>query len=234
MEEVLRFLKTYESWIYLLLAFVAFFALRRMFSALQELRSAVFGLERESAQRKFNASLSVFSFLVLLAAAEFLLTSIVFPDFPNVQALATPTVDLFVTPTATLGTFAIETAVPESGGIPTLSVSSSRDGCVPSQIEWTFPQSGDTIQGSVTLQGTISVPNLGFYKYEYSQQGSNLWMTIAAGDQIIVNQPLGGEGGGQWDTSSVLPGDYLLRLVVTDNVNNVFPACEIPVRIAAP
>lgn len=234
MEEVLRFLKIYEPWIYLLLAFAAIFVLRRMFSALQELRTAVFGLERESAQRKFNASLSIFSFLVLLAAAEFLLASIVFPDFPNVQALATPTVELLVTPTATLGTFAIETAVPESGGIPTLNVSTSRDGCIPGQVEWTFPRSGDTIKGNVTLQGTISLPNLGFYKYEYSQQGSDLWTTIAAGDRIIIDQPLGGEGGGQWDTSSLLPGDYLLRLVVTDNVNNVFPACVIPVRIAAP
>ncbi|MEN4011163.1 MAG: hypothetical protein AB1453_13750 [Chloroflexota bacterium] len=235
MDEVLRFLKTYETWIYLLLAFAAFFTLRRLFSALSELRTAVFGLEKESAQRKFNASLSVFAFLLLLAAAEFVLTSIVFPDFPNAQTLATPTVELLLTPTATLGTFAIETAVPENGGLPALSVRSNEDGCVPGQIEWTSPQPGDTLQGSVTLRATISVPNLGFYKYEYNQQGSDLWVTIAAGDVIIIDQPLGGgEGGGQWNTASLLPGDYFLRLVVTDNVNNVFPACTIPVRIAAP
>jgi len=78
------------------------------------------------------------------------------------------------------------------------------------------------------------VPNLGFYKYVYNDLTSNLWVTIAAGDRVIVDQPLGGEGSGQWDTTTLTPGDYRLRLVVTDNVNNVFPACVIPVRISAP
>ncbi len=109
MEEVLRFLKTYEPWIYLLLAGTGLFAMRRMLSALQELRMAVFGLEKESAQRRFRSSLSIFVFVLLLGAAEFVLTAIVFPDFPNVQAVATPTADLLVTPTVTLPSLAVET-----------------------------------------------------------------------------------------------------------------------------
>ncbi|MFN7036342.1 MAG: hypothetical protein ACK4SN_08245, partial [Bellilinea sp.] len=121
----------------------------------------------------------------------------------------------------------------EQIGIPTLDVT-NQDGCIPGVIEWTFPKAGETLKGVVTLRGTVSVPNLGFYKYEYSEPASGLWVTIAAGDRVIVDQPLGGEGSGQWDTSMLTPGDYRLRLVVTDNVNNVFPACVIPVRISAP
>ena len=54
------------------------------------------------------------------------------------------------------------------------------------------------------------------------------------GRLVIVDQPLGGSGSGTWDTSQLVPGDYLLRLVVTDNVNNLFPACVISVRVVAP
>lgn len=233
MEEVLRFLKTFEPWIYLILAGTGFFAMRRMLAALQELRTAVFGLEKESAQRRFRSSLSIFLFVLLLGASEFVLTAVVFPDFPNVQAMATPTADLLATPTATLSPVLVETPQAEAMGIPTLDVT-DQDGCIPGVIEWTFPKAGETLKGLVTLRGTVSVPNLGFYKYEYSEQTSNLWVTIAAGDRVIVDQPLGGEGSGQWDTSTLTPGDYRVRLVVTDNVNNVFPACVIPVRISAP
>jgi hypothetical protein len=36
---------------------------------------------------------------------------------------------------------------------------------------------------------------------------------------------------GQWDTTSVPPGDYQLRLVVTDNQGQALPACVISVRV---
>jgi len=36
---------------------------------------------------------------------------------------------------------------------------------------------------------------------------------------------------GLWNTSQVIPGDYLLRLVVLDNDNNEYPACIVSVRV---
>ena len=232
MEEVLRFLKTYDLWIYLLLGGAALLALRKLIISWQEWRASVFGLEKESAQRKIAAALSVFILLGLFGTAEFVMTSIIYPDFPNTQTLATPTLELLVTPTTTLSPLVAVTSTPQ-GGIPTVEVGSN-EGCVAGQIDWSYPEGGDTLRGEVILSGTVSVPNLGFYKYEYSQSGSGLWVPIAAGDQTIIDQPLGGDGSGQWDTTQLVPGDYLLRLVVTDNVNNVFPACVVAVRIAAP
>ena len=64
--------------------------------------------------------------------------------------------------------------------------------------------------------------------------GTDIWTPIAAGTSSIFEGPLGGEGSGVWDTSQLEPGDYRLRLVVVDNVNNVYPPCVISVRIAAP
>lgn len=231
MDDILRFLKYAEPWIYILLTFAGLLTLRRVIKSWQEWQSSLYGLEKESAQRRFTASLSILILLFLLGVAEFATASIVFPDFPRAQAMATATIELLITPTLT--------ALPETMSTPTVETAAEpvepvEEGCVAGQIEWIFPTSGAQLQGEVELRGTVSVPNLGFYKYEYNQSGTDVWVTIAAGDRPIVDQPLGGDGSGQWDTSQLVPGDYRLRLVVTDNVNNVFPACIIPVRILAP
>lgn len=110
---------------------------------------------------------------------------------------------------------------------PTAVLTSMPEGCTPGQIEWSFPKAGDQVSATVELKGTINVPNLGFYKYEYAKSGEEIWNTIAAGKQPKVDGQIG-----FWNTSLLEPGDYLLRLVVADNENNLFPACKIPVRIA--
>ena len=232
MEEVLRFLKTYEIPIYIIIGVGALWILRKMAVAWRELRSSLFGLERENAQRRFSSGLTGFAFMVLFAISEFILVSIVYPDFPNTQTLPTPTLQILATPTVTLQPAAVTTPTVEETA-PTLEASEP-GGCVPGQIAWTFPEAGATIQGEVILRGTVNVPNLGFYQYEYTQPGATLWTTIAAGKSPITDQPLGGEGSGRWDTSELVPGDYLLRLVVRDNANNIFPACVLNIRIIAP
>jgi hypothetical protein len=232
MEEVLRFLKNLEIPIYAILGLAALFAVRGMVNAWRELRSSIFGLERENAQRRFNGNLTSFGFLLLFAIAEFIMVSIVYPDYPNTQTLPTNTLQLLTTPTGTLQSLAVETSAGETL-VPTLDVS-IQEGCVPGQIEWTYPANGETLQGEVILRGTVNIPNLGFYQYEFSQQGSPNWTTIAAGEQPITDQPMGGEGSGRWDTSLLTPGDYQLRLVVRDNANNIFPACVVNIRIIAP
>lgn len=232
MEEVLRFLKSYEIAIYIILGLAALWMLRKMAGAWRELRSSLFGLERENAQRRFNSFLTVFAFVLLFAITEFIMVSIVYPDYPNTQVLPTPTLQLLATPTSTLQP--IQDTTPTTGEVtPTVDIS-TEGGCVPGQVEWTYPAAGETLQGEVELRGTVNVPNLGFYQFEYSQPGSATWTTIAAGETPIIDQPMGGEGSGRWDTSSLTPGDYLLRLVVRDNANNLFPACTIDVRIIAP
>ena len=56
-----------------------------------------------------------------------------------------------------------------------------------------------------------------------------MWSTIAAGNTNIVNNILG-----NWDTTLLVPGDYLLRLVVADSQNQLLPACVVSVRVIAP
>jgi hypothetical protein len=37
-----------------------------------------------------------------------------------------------------------------------------------------------------------------------------------------------------WDTSTLAPGDYLLRLVVTDANGSLLPDCQVPITILLP
>jgi uncharacterized membrane protein len=129
MDELLRFLEQYEAWIYALLGVVGFIYFRKLAADWQEWRSSVFGLERESAQRRLSATLSVVVILSLLAAAEFVLVSFVAPVYPVANILQTPTVSLLTTPT---GTFAVagETAPEEPSPLSTEAAVVS-GGCQP-------------------------------------------------------------------------------------------------------
>jgi hypothetical protein len=148
--------------------------------------------------------------------------------------IPTPTLDLLATPTVTLEAKNSSTLMPASALAGTQTTTTPTpgkvvDGCIKGQLEWTFPKGGDEINGTIELKGIVNVANLGFYKYEYSQPGSSAWITIAAGDKPKNDEPLGGV----WNTSQLVPGDYLLRLVVSDNKNQVLPACQISVQIVA-
>jgi len=229
MNAILSFLKAYEGWIYVLLGLVGMINFRKFILALREWQGTIFGLERDNAQRRVKESASLLIFLMLLGVGEFLVTSFVFPTVPDVVALPTDTLTVLTTPTMTLAV--------ANGFKPTeqLSISSTQppvgtplaNGCIPGIFELTFPKPTDKVNGIVEIKGSVNLPNLGFYKYEYSQPGSKTWITIAAGNGVKVNETIG-----IWDTGQLLPGSYLLHIVAYDNKSQQLPACEIPVVIA--
>lgn len=231
MRDLFPVLEKYEIWIYALLGIVLLFYLRKLALAAREWRIAQFGFEKVVAQRKISFALTLAMIFGLLMLAEFVLVSFVAPALPNPKSLATPTLDLLATPTATLPVTALgDTPTPES--IQSTPLVVTTEGCIPGSIEWIYPQNGDEIQGTVNLNFIVNVDNLGFYKYEYVQAGSDEWTTIAAGDSPIVSTPEAtDEAQRTWNTTSLIPGDYQLRLVVADNENKTYPACTISVRI---
>ena len=229
MEDLLRFLVTYEVWIYVLIGGVALINLQKVLSAWREWQGAIFGLERESAQRHFSSAMTIFMLLLMVALAEFLMVSFVAPAYPKSVVLATPTLDVLATPLATAQASAALLITPTPGGLPTIAAVTA-EGCSPGKIEWSFPKAGEQLKGIVVLKGTVNIPNLGFYKYEYSPSATANWTTIAANNVVKVNADLGG----QWNTGQLPPGDYKLRLVVADSQNNLLPACVISIRIVAP
>lgn len=234
MEELLPFLQKFEIYIYIILGFVAFFPLQRLISAWRLWQGSVFGLEREIAQHRFTAALTMLLLLALFIFIEFVIVSFVVPSYPQMASFPTATLDVLATPTVTLPVPAEAVTVaptgessPAGGNIGAATTEQVvENNCTPGQIEWISPKSGDEINTNIMLKGTVNVPNLGFYKYEYAKQGEDLWNTIAGGNQPKVEGEIG-----FWYIDQLTDGDYLLRLVVNDNQNNLFPACVIPIRI---
>ena len=103
------------------------------------------------------------------------------------------------------------------------------NGCVPGEIIVTSPETGQEVSGTISLVGTVNVDNFGFYKYAVSSQGSDIWATISAGRQLVDEGEIG-----LWDTTTLTPGDYELRLEVTDNQGQAYPPCNVSVRVRAP
>lgn len=227
MEVLLPFLQKYEVWIYLLLGLIAFVWFQKLIIAWQQWQGTVFGLEREIAQRRFSTALTILALLIVLVLMEFVIVSFVVPEYPQLANLPTPTLDLLATPTATLPSLiSAVTMVATEGPTATPVDQPIQEGCVPGQIEWIVPKSGDEVTATVELIGTVNVPNLGYYKYEYAEAGSDIWNSIAAGNQPKVEGVIG-----YWNTTGQPSGDYRLRLVVEDNAQNVFPACVISIKV---
>lgn len=232
MDAILRFLQTYEVWGYIFLGGIGFIYFQKLFTAIGELRLAIYGLEREAALRRITSNMSILILVILLGLTEFFVVSFIAPAYPQSGFLPTPTIDLLSTATVTIEPGSAFLAYPEDA-TPVASqdspgaVPETNSGCIPGELEWTYPLPGEEINGTIELRGTVNLVNMGFYKYEFSQVGSDKWETIAAGNQLKKDEPLGGA----WNTEQRVPGDYTLRLVVADNLNQLLPACEINIRI---
>jgi hypothetical protein len=226
MAAVLSFFIRLAPLIFSLSALGALFGLRRMVQARTEMRAAAYGLEREIANRHTRMAISTLVLVGILAFSEFVLVVFLVPNIPALSQLATQTMNPLLTPTST---FPLEFVQTLGAGTPATTATAAATGCIPGQIDITSPKPGVQIQGAIALKGTATIPNFGFYKYEFAPIGTETWAAIQASRKPVQDGDLG-----TWDTSAITTGDYQLRLVVTDNQGNELPACVIPVRIKAP
>ncbi|MGB8252862.1 MAG: hypothetical protein WCF08_06575 [Anaerolineaceae bacterium] len=219
MRDLLDFLSDYEILLYVSIGLISIVYIRRFLLAWREARLAIFGLEKEIAGQRMRSNASILVSMVVLMLFIFIVTTFVTPMLPRVEVMPTPTVEL-----ATPQPIALNLG--EGGDVtPTMEVAESQN-CVSGKLELTEPRNGSELSGTVTLKGVINVQDFGFYKYEYSQPGSSTWMIIAANGTLDPEGTLG-----LWDTSLLTPGDYFLRLVVTDNRSNVIGLCIIGVKL---
>jgi hypothetical protein len=224
MPAIYRFLGTHEVLVYLLLAIGALFGLRWLWRCWNEWRHAVYSLEREFALRRIGQSISSLALILVLFFLEFIIASFVFPNLPATLFIPTATADLLATPTGTISA-ELATSIAQTPRVATAL--GEGEGCVANRVMLTSPTVGQEVRGTVEIRGTANIPDFGFYKYEVAAAGSDTWATIAAGRNTVSDGPLG-----QWDTSTLSPGDYQLRLVISDNQGQALPACIITVRVS--
>jgi hypothetical protein len=225
MEELLRFMATYEMGVYIIFGVVVIINLKKLIDGWNGLRKANFGLEKEVAQKKFRSAITIIALFLIFGISNFILVSVASIRFPGIARIATPTIDLASTP--------IPSGANSKGVNITLEplqqtqTAIALTGCIPEQLEWIDPKDGSEVTGSVELKGSVNVPNLGFYKYEYRLKSAETWTPISAGNKPIV----AGLFAGRWNTGQLQPGNYSLRLVVSDNQNNLLKPCEIEVKV---
>ena len=223
MEAIIRFFVLYAPLVYLLLVVGLLLVLRSLLRSLKEGRDSVFGLEREMAQRRTNQAIALLVIILLMGLGELVLSSFLAPGLPASAVLTTPTLSLLSVPTNTLSPELMATVSAET---PVATPGTAASGCIPGQIMLTFPESASEVRGQITLKGTADIPNFGFYKYEVAPLSSDNWSTIQAGHKVVQDGELG-----FWDTTALTPGDYMLRLVVTDNQGQALPPCVVTVRV---
>ena len=211
MNEFLRYLKDFEYLIYIIIGGFTAWHIRKFYIAWEELRAAAFGLEKESAQLRLNRSAALLVVLLFLGTAEFGLVSFIIPSMPNVDPLPTATLDLMASPTTTISVLE-ETSAPTVQETPLPGTAIIQTGCVPGELMITYPENNEPVSGIVEIEGTVNIPDFGFYKFEISTPNSDVWLTIQAGDSPKSDEMLG-----FWDTTQLEPGNYSLRLVVIDN-----------------
>jgi hypothetical protein len=228
MGAILRFLREHELWAYIILGALALLEIRKFALGWGELRGAAFGLERANAQARINGAASLLVLYLMLGVGVFMLVSFVIPLVPEAAPLPTPTLNLLATPTITLAAPGGQ-ATPAATPLPTFMGTPGGEGCVPGQIAFIFPTDGAVVSGKFEVKGSANIPNFGFYKYEVARPGDAIWMTLQAGNTPVTDGRLG-----EWDTSTLPPDEYLLRLVVADNQNVAMPACQVRVRVVAP
>jgi hypothetical protein len=224
MTAVYQFLGTHEVLIYILLLIGALFAVRWLWRAWNEWRLARYSLEKEFALRRIGQAIASLVLLLILFCGELFAATFIAPGLPASLTVPTATLDVISTPT---GTISAALATQLAATPPASATLAGAQGCILDQVNISSPKSGTEIQGTIDIQGTVNIPDFGFYKYEVAPVGTDTWATISAGRDKVINGSLG-----QWDTTVLAPGDYQLRLVVTDNQGRALTPCVVTIRIA--
>lgn len=229
MEEAILFIEANQSFIYLVLFLLGVVYAWLLLRAYQNLRGAVFGLERERAISKLTRSGAMLALILSGILATFVITTFASPAIPAA---------LRPTPLPTVSLLATSGPEEQSGGDPgaaptPLTVDMiDGSGCQNPDATITSPTSGEAIRGEVQILGAANVPGFAFFKLEIHdlKEGSN-WLAVSASNQPVCESCVEEELLGVWDTSLVTPGQYAMQLVVTDTLSNAPLPCQIIVQV---
>ncbi len=237
MNTLLLFIARIAVVIYLLAGAGIFFAVRGLWQARREKQRAVFGLEREAALHKQQRAFRSAIMLALLIGMIYVIQNIIVPNLSEPEAAPEPTPIVFVTalPTATPALLLFPTVTPTVGPPPaevgeaTAPPETPVNGCEIIGSTISLPQPGDTVSGQVAVRGEANVLNFAQYKFEVKGPSTGGdWAVVGTYNVPVVNGLLG-----VWDSTSLMPGNYILRLVIFRQDGTYLPPCEVPIIISS-
>jgi hypothetical protein len=238
MLEFLRPIVELDTWLYIGLGLFGLFLLRLMWLARHERTRAIFTLEREKATMRMTRYFTGFMFVLAAMLGVYylsLVTPTIVPPLPDTPTptpilvlpntptppplLPTPTITPTPLPPPTLAAAA---GVVEDTPTPLPPpVSSVRPPNCPNPGSRIIqPGDGARVAGMIQIIGAASVANFDYYKFEFRAPHSNEWSFINRYDNTVTEGVLG-----DWNTDTVPPGEYELRLVVVDSTGNFPEPC---------
>jgi hypothetical protein len=177
------------------------------------LRKSIFGLERQLLQGQRNGAVGVCMLLALTAATVYGGVHYLLPEILRKEQ------------TAGAGGAAVATPVPSP--TPYLFGGVDISGCANPKATILEPKPGDTVRGPVDIRLTANMSQFAFYRIEVgSPDSADVWMTLNTDNQSRNN-----EVGYTWDSSTMPPGVYHLRLVVTLRDGTSPRPCVIPIQV---
>lgn len=236
LQTLIQLISRLSTVIYIVCGVGIFFSIRGLFLARRSKRLALFGLEREAALRRQRNSLTTIIILTVLAAFVWVNRNILEPNALGLTLAEqpTPTSEIFIqqSPSPTVALLLFPTITPTSSFTENTDAATpdpSVDGCQIFGQTITFPLPDQEVSGQVPVEGTVNLLGLTQYKFEINGPSTQ-------GDWAVVNtfnRNTGTEGFlGNWDSTSLIPGDYQFRLVsIVADGRRVTP-CEVPIVIA--
>ena len=238
----------YAGLIYIALIVGAVFYVREIIAARQDLQQSLYSLEREAANNRLWRSILMLGVLMLIAAATFVVSTVVAPQMITDEGRVTPTPAFTLptnTPTPTFQPTPTRTPRPPTAtpGTPTPTIEGAPTGaptrtpvalpaanCPDPNVQIVAPVSGQIFSGEIQVRGTADAPNFAFYKLTLNGPATGN-VTQTAGD--VVRAPVHGGVLGAIDATSLLnqPGAYIVGLVVVDNTGNELPHCDVAVVV---
>ncbi len=241
METLVSIIARLDIFLYALIGVGLFFALREFLRARRMRRITIYALEREAEierQRRATTSIIV---LLLLASVVYIISNIVEPNL-RVEEVAqpepTPVVFVPEQPTATPALLLYPTITPTIALAPVNATPAAGEdagpinGCEIIGSTITSPTAGAVVSGQVRVEGQANILNFAQYKFEVSGAGTGgAWVVVGTYTQPVIEGVLG-----SWDTTSLAPGSYILRLVTIRTDGTSLTPCEVPITIggAAP
>jgi hypothetical protein len=237
MRTFIRFVTRIHIIIYLLCGIGVFFAIRTLVVSRRAGRLAVYPMEHEAARNLRARAVSTIVSLIAVLGGTYVLVNIVEPNLGNAPDEPTPTPVVFLTPepTSTPYRLLFSTVTPTIGLLPgDQPVATGAEGlrgadCIRGALI-TSPAEGEMVSGQVDVEGEANILNFAQYRFEVRGPATDgTWAVVGNFNRAVVSGYLGA-----WDSTSLLPGEYTLRLVVFDAEGNFVTPCEVGIVIQSP
>ncbi len=243
MLEFLRSIVKYNIVIYTVLGLAALFFLRVVWLARKDKTRSIFTLERESANSRMARAFIGLLVVLCLGLGVYYLSRVTPTIVPPPQETPTPTPIIALPPTPTPPPLLLPTPTPTitppplpSPQVvvePTFTPAASEPtpvlppaNCPNPAVKITRPGNGARVAGVIQVSGVAAIENFDYYKFEFRAATGGDWSFIER-----HNAPVNGGVLGAWNTDTVAPGEYELRLVVVDASGNYPEPCVVRLKV---